>query len=41
LNHYDNEYLVYCDQTNFPYGEKSMDYVLDCIEKAGELLIQK
>ena len=41
LNRYDNEYLVYCDQTNFPYGEKSVHYVLDCVEKAGEFLTQK
>jgi hypothetical protein len=41
LTRYDNEYLVYCDQTKFPYWEKSLDYVLDCIEKAGEFLIQK
>jgi glutamate racemase len=41
LTRYDNEYLVYCDQTKFPYWEKSLDYVLDCIEKAGEFLTQK
>ena len=41
LIRYDNEYLVYCDQTNFPYWEKSLDYVLDCIEKAGEFLTKK
>ena len=38
LTRYDNEYLVYFDQTNFPYWEKSFDYVLECIEKAGEFL---
>lgn len=41
LTCYDNEYLIYCDQTNFPYWEKSLDYALDCIEKAGEFLIKK
>ena len=41
LTHYDNEYFVYCDQEWFPYGEKSLDYVLKCIEKAGEFLTQK
>ena len=41
LTRYDHEYLVYCDQTNFPYREKSLEYVLDCIEKAGEFLTQK
>lgn len=41
LNHYDNEYLIYCDQTNYPYWEKSLDYVLSCIEKAGEFLTKK
>ena len=41
LTRYDNEYLVYCDQTNFPYWEKSLDYVLDCIKKAGEFLTNK
>ena len=38
---YDNEYLVYCDQTNFPYWEKSLDYVSECIEKAVEFLTKK
>ena len=41
LARYDNEYLVYCDQTNFPYWETALDYVLDCIEKAGEFLTKK
>ena len=41
LMRYDNEYLVYCDQTNFPYWEKSLDFVLDNIEKAGEFLVRK
>lgn len=41
LTRYDNEYLIYCDQTNFPYWEKSLDYALDCIKKAGEFLIKK
>ena len=41
LTRYDNEYLVYCDQTNFPYWEKSLYYTLNCIEKAGEFLTQK
>lgn len=41
LTRYDHEYLVYCDQTNFPYREKSLEYVLDCIERAGEFLTQK
>ena len=41
LTRYDNEYLVYCDQTNFPYWEKSLDYILGCIEKAGEFLAEK
>ena len=41
LTRYDNEYLVYCDQINFPFWEKSLDFVLDNIEKAGEFLTQK
>ena len=41
LTRYDNEYLVYCDQTNFPYWEKSLDFILDCIEEAGEFLTKK
>ena len=41
LTRYDNEYLVYCDQVGFPYWEKSLDYVLERIEKAGEFLTQK
>ena len=41
LTHYDNEYLVYCDQTNFSYWEKSLDFILDNIEKAGEFLARK
>jgi len=41
LTRYDNEYLVYCDQTNFPYWEKSLDYVLECVEKAGDYLTKK
>ncbi len=41
LTRYDNEYLIYCDQTNFPYWEKSLNYVLDCIEKAWEFLTEK
>jgi hypothetical protein len=41
LTRYDNDYLVYCDQTNFPYWEKSLDCVLDIIQKAGEFLTKK
>ena len=41
LTRYDNEYLVYCDQSNFPYWEKSLDYVLECIENVGEFLTKK
>ncbi len=41
LARYDNEYLVYLDQKNFPYSEKSLDYSLECIEKAGEFLVKK
>lgn len=41
LTRYDNEYLIYCDQTNFPYWEKSLDYILECIEKAGDFLVKK
>lgn len=41
LTRYDNEYVIYCDQTNFPYWEKSLDFALTNIEKAGEFLIQK
>ena len=41
LTRYNNEYLVYCDQTNFPYEEKSLDYVLEHIERAWEFLITK
>ena len=41
LTRYDNEYLVYCDQTNFPFWEKSLDFVLKNMEKAGGFLTQK
>ena len=41
LTRYDNEYLIYCDQANFPYGEKSIDFVLNNIEKVGEFLTKK
>ena len=41
LTNHDNEYLVYCDQTNFPYWEKSLEYVLGCIEKAWDFLVKK
>ena len=41
LTRYDNEYLVYYDQTNFPYWEKSLDYALECIEKSGKFLAEK
>ena len=41
LTRYDNEYFVYCDQEWFPYWEKSLDFVLDRIEKAGEFLTKK
>ena len=41
LTRYDNEYLIYCDQIGFPYWEKSLDFVMERIEKAGEFLIQK
>ncbi len=41
LAHYDNEYLVYCDQISFPYWEKSLDYVLKCIEKAWDFLVKQ
>lgn len=38
---YDNEYLVYHDQSNFPYWEKSLAYVLQQIEKWCEFLLSK
>ncbi len=38
---HDHEYLVYCDQESFPYWEKSLDFVLNRIEKAGKFLISK
>lgn len=41
LVRYDNEYLVYCDQTSFPYWEKSLNFVLDNIKKVGEFLTKK
>ena len=41
LNRYNNQYFVYCDQTNFPYWEKSFNFVLANIEKIGELLTEK
>ena len=41
LDRYDNEYLVYCDQSNFPYWEKSFNFTLDNIEKAGNFLVDK
>lgn len=41
LTRYDHEYLVYCDQKNFPYWEKSLDCVLERIQQAGEFLLSK
>ena len=41
LTCYDNEYLVYCDQTSYPFWEKSLDYILGCIKETGEFLTQK
>lgn len=41
LTRCDNEYFVYSDQEWFPYWEKSLDFVLDSIEKAGDFLTQK
>ena len=41
LTRYDYQYLVYCDQEAFPYWEKSLDFVLSCLEKAGEFLKSK
>ena len=41
LTRYDNEYLIYCDQINFPYWEKILDFALNNIEKAGEFLSKK
>ena len=41
LTRYDHQYLVYCDQEAFPYSEKSLDFVLSRIEKAGEFLKSK
>ena len=41
LTRYDNEYLVYCDQMNFPYWEKSLDFVLSHVKKAAEFLTEK
>lgn len=41
LSRYDNKYLVYCDQIWFPYWEKSLDYVLERIQKAWEFLSEK
>lgn len=41
LTRYDNEYFVYCDEEWFPYWEKSLDFVLDRIEKAGEFLVKQ
>ena len=38
---YDNEYLIYVDQKGFPYEEKSFDFVIDSIKKAGKFLIEK
>ena len=41
LTRYNNEYLVYCDQTNFPYWEKSLDFILKHIKNAAEFLTKK
>ena len=41
LMRYDNEYLIFCDQTNFPYWEKSFDYVLSNIENICDFLIKQ
>lgn len=38
LTRYNHEYLVYCDQEAFPYWEKSLNFVLNRIEIAGEFL---
>ncbi len=41
LTRYNNEYLIYCDQIWFPYWEKSLQYVLDRVQEAGDFLVKK
>lgn len=33
LNKFDNQYVVYYDQVNRPYGDNTFEYSLDCVQK--------
>lgn len=41
LSHYENNYLVYVDQNNYPYEEKSFSKIVSRINEVGEFLIEK
>ncbi len=38
LNKFDNEYIIYYDQINWPYGDNSFEYSVKCVEKWIEFL---
>ncbi|OQB40411.1 MAG: hypothetical protein BWY04_01348 [candidate division CPR1 bacterium ADurb.Bin160] len=33
LAKFDNQYLIYYDQVNRPYGDNTFGYSLDCVQK--------
>lgn len=41
LTRYDNEYLIYHDQSGFPYWEKSLDFILNRIRECWKFLKDK
>lgn len=41
LSRYENNYLIYVDQNNYPYGEKSLTNVVSKINEIGEFLVNK
>ncbi|MDR2190676.1 MAG: hypothetical protein LBP53_05885 [Candidatus Peribacteria bacterium] len=38
LTKYDHQYLVYHDQTFFPFGQKDLDFILHEIQKTIQFL---
>ena len=41
LTKYDHEYLVYHDQTHFPFGTKDFTFILEEIKKAVSFLLSQ
>lgn len=41
LNKYEFDYQIYWDWNNFPYGDKDLDHVMDCVEKWIKNLLEK